>query len=82
MYQYISICTRIILMITVFTKLLGIALLHLLKSKVPACFAITWSAVVCNVLTVDLLAGQASKLLGIALRHLLKSNVPALFAIM
>ena len=36
-------------MITVFTKLLGIALRHLLKSKVPARFAITWSAAVCIV---------------------------------
>ena len=36
-------------MITVFTKLLGIALRHLLKSKVPARFAITWSAAACIV---------------------------------
>ncbi len=51
-------------MITVFTKLLGIALLHLLKSKVPACFAITWSAAVCNVLAVDLLSWSDFKAIG------------------
>ena len=41
-YIYISICTRIVGMITVLTKLLGIALQHLLESKVPAHFAMVY----------------------------------------
>ena len=75
-------CPIIILMVEVFTMLLGIALRHMLKSNVPAGFAIIFLGMIhlvgCGLCTVVVLAGQNPSHVGclLPLRRCIASPCP------